>query len=469
MSRGNMDSSARDHLISIDRALRLTPAENAAYHRRHVNPRLATLLELIGAGKPLVRASGSYYWDSDGTRVLDFLSAFGALPFGHNPAAVHAAVDRVSELPNLVEGLSLLSGALAHNLAQIAPATLTRVFFANSGTEVVDAAVKLAKAATGRPGLVACRGAFHGRSIGALSLMDGPTHQQPFGALLPDVSHVGFGDLEALERVLSKRTVAALLIEPVQAEAGMVVPPDGYLHAARDICAHYGTLFVADEVQTGLCRTGCVFAVDHEQVIPDVLLLGKALGGGVMPLSALLTSDTLFRDAGGGTAKSPFHESTYAANTRACAAGMATLHLLLAEKMHVRAASAGAYLIGRLRDLQSVCPTIAAVRGRGLMVGIEWAPPMACVATRPVSGVVNRLSHEYFSGLVIRELLTNHRIMTAYTLNNPNVLRLQPALDVTREQIDTVVESLATVLSSRWNLARVAGRSWTALLKARFT
>ena len=456
-------------LITLDAALRLDARQNKANHRRHLNPRLAVLLEFIGAGHPVARASGAHYWDAAGNRYLDFLSAFGALPFGHNPPAIQDAVARVRETPNLVEGLSLVAGALAHNLSALAPPGLSRVFFANAGTEVVDTAVKLARAATGRSRMVACLGGFHGRSLGALSLMDRAEHHAAFDPLQRDVSFVPFGDADALDAVLSRRDAAAFVVEPVQGEAGMIDPPPGYLATARSLCARYGTLFVADEVQTGLCRTGRMFALDREQVVPDVLLLGKALGGGVMPLSALLTTDKLFRAAQGGTPYSPFHESTYAGNTWACAAGMATLEMLTTERAEARATEAGAYLLAGVKALQRVHPAIRAVRGVGLMIGVELAPPIAGGVSRATAAVLGHVRPGYFTGMLIRELLVKHRIMTAYTLNNPDVLRLQPPLTVTRDQMDEVVGALDESLTRTRHLAPAAARTITALTKAQFT
>ena len=332
----------RTPLITLEEALRLDQRQNVAYHRRHLNSRLTALLELIKADKPLVRASGLYFWDSGGNQYLDFLCGYAALSLGHNHPRVCEAVDKVKALPNLVEGLSLLAGALAHNLVVLAPGELQRVYFANSGAEVVDAAIKLARAATDRVKLVACRKGFHGRTIGALSVMDRREYTDPFKPLLADVTIVPFGDSGALEAALRRRDVAGFVVEPIQGEAGIIIPPEGYLKAARDLCTHYGTLLIADEVQTGLGRTGMMFAVEHENVVPDVLLLGKALGGGVMPLSALLTTDALWRASKGGTARSPFHTSTFGGNTRACAAALATLEVLTEERLTERAAASGA-------------------------------------------------------------------------------------------------------------------------------
>ena len=459
----------RTPLITLEEALCLDQRQNVVYHRRHLNARLTALLELIKANKPLVRASGSYFWDSDGNQYLDFLGGYAALSLGHNHPRVCEAMHKVKALPNLVEGLSLLAGALAHNLAALAPGELERVYFANSGAEVVDAAIKLARATTGRVKLVACYKGFHGRTIGALSVMDRREYSEPFKPLLADVAFVPFGDSEALEAALRRRDVAGFIVEPIQGEAGIIVPPEGYLEAAREFCTRYGTLFIADEIQTGLGRTGKMFAVEHENVVPDVLLLGKALGGGVMPLSALLTTDVLWRASKGGTARSPFHTSTFGGNTRACAAGLATLEVLTSERLTERAAASGAYLLDRLRDLQRRQPLIAEVRGRGLMIGIEFAPATRGLATFVTGGLVNRLSHDYLTGLILMRLLSQPRIMTAFTLNNPNVLRLEPPLNIRQEQLEYFVISFDETMQNLGSFTWAALRSWPLLLRAYFT
>jgi putrescine aminotransferase len=453
-------------LISLEEALRITRAENLGHHRRHLNDGMSRLAELIGFDEPVVRAQGPFFWDADGNRYLDFLGGFGALSLGHNPPEVCAAVERVASWPNLVEGLSTLEGALAHNLAALAPGSLSRVFLANSGAEVVDSAIKLARAATGRVKLIACEKGFHGRTLGALSVTERREYREPFRPLLEDVVFIPFGDDAALQAALAPRDAAGFIVEPIQGEAGIVVPPAGYLARARALCAAHGTLMIADEVQTGLGRTGGLFAVEAEGVVPDVLLLGKALGGGVMPLSALLTTEELYRAARCDGARSPLQTSTYGGNTRACAAGIATLQAIRDRGLVERAASSGAYLLGRLRELQRRQPLIASVRGRGLMIGIEWAPATRGLATVGTAGGLNRLSREYLAGLVVSRLLQEHRIMTAFTLNDQNVLRLQPPLDVELEHVDHVVEKMEQTLLDIGSFVRGAAGSLPRLIRA---
>lgn len=452
-------------LLSLDEALRLARANNNDYHRAHLNPRFAALAELTGFDEIFVRADGAYLWDIYDQQYLDLVAGYGAVGLGHNHPRLCGALQAASALPNLVQGLNPLAGALAHNLSALAPGALTRIHLAHSGADAVDAAIKLARAAAGRTRLVACVNGFHGRSIGALSLTHRTAITKPFRPLLPGVTWVPYGDSAALDQALRSRDVAAFFVEPIQGEGGIVAPPMGYLHVARDMCRRYGTLFVADEIQTGLGRTGALFAVEDERVVPDVLLLGKILGGGVVPLSAVLTTEAIFRAAGGGTVPTPFAASTYGITTLASAIGLAVLESLQAEDLPRRAANTGEHLLEQLRLLQRRQPLIADVRGRGLMIGIALAPALHGVANFVTGGAVNRLSRAYFASFVSIELMRRHRILTATTLNDPNVLRVEPPLNVDSADLDRFVDALDCSLRACGSFLRVARQEAPRLLR----
>jgi putrescine aminotransferase len=423
----------------------MEPGESVRYEIQHLNPRIVKLLEFAGLAEPQVRASGAYVWDRRGRRYLDLFGYAGSLNFGYHHPRLEAALDAVREMPCLAEGPNALAAVLAHNLSVMAPGRLTRAYLGNSGTEAIDASIKMARAVTGRPGILACHNSFHGRSIGALSLTDRADYRQSFEPLMPGGRIVAFGDAQSLERGLTARDVAAFLVEPIQGEGGMLAPPAGYLAAARALCSKYGTLLVFDEIQTGMGRTGRFAACQHDSVVPDCLLLGKALGGGIMPLSALLTTDALWHAARGDTPASPFHFATYSGNARACAVGIAALETLLDENLMERAESSGAYLLDRLRDLQTRQPLISAVTGRGMMIGVEFSPAgvMPSLAALPkVPDSARGDARQLFIGLLIRRLAREHAIITANTLHNPNVLRLQPPLNIERDALDYCVDSI---------------------------
>ncbi|MEW5761764.1 MAG: aspartate aminotransferase family protein [Bacillota bacterium] len=414
-------------------------------HKDYLNAGLVGMLSLLNFDRRFTRAEGIYIWDAEGKRYLDFLGGYGALNTGHNHPRILKAVTRVQHLPNLLQAaLNPLAGVLAHNLAQIAPGQLKRAFFCNSGAEAVEGALKIARIATGRTKTVYCTGSFHGKTLGALSVTGRAKYQEPFQPLLPGCSAIPFGDLDALERALRGRDVAAFIVEPIQGEGGIIVPPDGYLRGARELCTRYGTLLIADEIQTGLGRTGKMFACEHEGVVPDILCLAKSLGGGVMPIGAYLTTDEIWKRAYGSMERALLHTSTFGGNSLACAAAIAALEVILDEDLPARAAASGAYLLSRLEELKGKYPLLKDVRGRGLLVGLEFAEARRGVTAL---GVLQRLSDEFLGSLVAGELLNDHGVLTAYTLNNPNVIRLEPPLAVDREHLDYVLSALETVLS----------------------
>jgi putrescine aminotransferase len=450
MANGTGLARARNphQLIRLRQALNADRQRVIGQHVRHLSARAMKLYEFIGLDQIPVRALGSHFWDTSGRRYTDFLSSFGTMNYGHNHPHLTAALNEVVEYPNLVEGPSALAGALASNLGSMIPG-LERVYFANSGTEAVDAGIKTARAATGRKVLVACRGAFHGRSLGALSLMDKRHYRETFEPLLT-TRFVDFGDTEQLANALSPGDAAAFITEPFQGEAGMIAAPPGYLAEARRLCTRHGALLIFDEIQSGLGRTGKLFAADHDGVIADCVLIGKALGGGIVPLSAVLTTDALWQASGGNGPGSPFHSSTYGGNSRSCAVGLAGLELLFDEDLVERAATTGAYLIKRLRELQARQPLIADVRGRGLMIGVELRPPARLQA---IAGVFGRNleesdSRHLFCGLVLKRLIEEHGMVTAITLNKADVLRVQPPLNTEQEVVDSFVDALDETLRS---------------------
>ena len=281
---------------------------------RHVNPQMAGLLAKLRLDKRFVRGEGCQLFDPSGRRYLDCIAAYGALPFGYNPPAIWRALDRarLHGEPSFVQP-SLLdaAGQLAARLVELAPPGLNRVTFANSGAEAVEAAIKLCRAATGRPGILSAIGSFHGKTLGALSATGNPDYQRGFAAPAPDFHQVPYGDPDALKQALAGRPgyYAALLLEPIQGEGGIIEPPPGYLAAARALCDEAGVLLALDEIQTGLGRTGAMFACEAEGVVPDVLMLAKALGGGLMPIGAVLCTEEAF-----STTFAMKHSSTFAGN-----------------------------------------------------------------------------------------------------------------------------------------------------------
>jgi putrescine aminotransferase len=389
-------------------------------YRAHVNPPLARVMKL--SGSPVeVRAEGCTITDHNGKTYLDFAGGYGVFTLGHRHPRVVAAVkeqlDRIA-----LSGRTMfnpLMGRLAKRLAEITPGDLSIAFFANSGTEAVEGALKLARAATKRPGLVATDAAFHGKTLGALSASGREAFREPFAPLLADVRHVPFGDARALREAVDE-TVAAVIVEPIQGEGGVNVPPDGYLRAVREICDERGAVMIADEVQTGLGRCGALFACDREDVVPDVMTLAKGLSGGVVPVGAYVARPPVWNAA---YAKQPLlHTSTFGGNELACAAALAALDVLRDEDLVTNARERGAELLAGARAVMARYPAVISdVRGAGLLVGVE-------------------LRSEGYGGTIIPELL-KRGVTAAWTLNQQRVIRLEPPLVVSAAQIAAAVEA----------------------------
>ncbi|GAA6760131.1 aspartate aminotransferase family protein [Thermus oshimai] len=394
---------------------------------RHVNPGLAGLLRFTGLDRVESHAEGPYVWDTTGKRYLDFLGLYGTLNLGHrHPKVVEAVKRQLDRMPMSVRVLvSEPTARLAAKLAEITPEGLEMVFFGNSGAEAVEAAIKLARAHTGRPTLVTTEGGFHGKTMGALSLTPRPQYQDPAKPLLPGVRVVPYGDLKALEEAMDE-TVAAVIVEPVQGEGGIRVPPEGYLRGVRELTRRWGALMIADEVQTGLGRTGRLWGVEWEAVAPDLLTSAKALGGGVMPIGACVGRPEVFSVF----KENPlYHSSTFGGNPLAAAAALAAIEVTLEENLPQRALEVGAYLMEGLKGLAEAFPhLIAEVRGRGLMLGVEF-------------------QDADIGALVVAEL-AERGVLTAFGLNNPKVVRLEPPLIIGKEHVDEALSALEESLKA---------------------
>src|SRR5262245_22340628 len=350
--------------------------ERYALHTRYLNEQLVRVLKTVGFDVGFCRGEGQYLFDRHGTRYLDLMSGWGVFALGRNHPVIRDALKSVldAELPNPVHmAVSPLAGALAGRTPPLPP-YLNNVYVANSGSEAVETALKFARAATGRAGIVYCSHAFHGLSYGALSVNGDETFRTGFAPFLSDCVKVPFNDLAALERALAGRQAAAFIVEPIQGK-GVKVAADDYLPGALALCRKYGTLFVADEVQTGLGRTGRFLAVEHWGVEPDMVLLAKSLSGGQVPVGAVLLRKWIFDKVFDRMDRAVVHGSTFAKNDLAMAAGIATLEVIESERLMQNATRIGARLLGAFEGMMQRYELVKAVRGKGLMIGIEFGGP----------------------------------------------------------------------------------------------
>jgi putrescine aminotransferase len=425
-------------------------------HAQHCNPVLHALGRSSGMIKTFVRGEGVHVFDAEGRAYLDCVAGFGALNLGHNHPAVVAAVTKALEqqAPGFVQSaVNPYQGALAADLAALAPSGLEMTFFCNSGAESVEAALKLARISTGREKFLSCEGGYHGKSLGALSVTGTAEYRRPFGTLLAQCETIPRGDDELLERALAQRQFAAFIVEPLQAEGGMHALPEGFLSKAADVCRRTGTLFIVDEVQTGLGRTGALFACEHEAVEPDALCLAKSLGGGLLPIGAMLTRRNLWMQAYGTIQTFALHTSTFGGGSLACAAGLATLQTLESERLAENAAIRGRQLQEGLTELCLRFRCLKEVRGQGLLIGLEFSPLPGNLAAHwrasDPTGTAAYLIPQYerfvdsFHVLhAMQTLLNGHAIYTQTCRSNPHVLRIQPPLTITSDEVDRVLSAL---------------------------
>lgn len=446
--------------------------------RRYLNPPMATLLSGHGMERVFTSGQGATLTTAEGVDYLDFVAGYGCLNLGHNPPAV---VDRLTRflaagVPTFVQYISMPvhTAELAERLCHLAPGKLERAFFSNSGAEAVEAALKLARAATGRTRLVYVENSYHGKTLGALSVTGRSTHRAPFGPLVGDCVSVPHGDLPALAAALDG--AAAFIVEPVLGEGGVILPPDGYLRGAQELCRANGAAFIVDEIQTGLGRTGALFACEHWDLRPDVLCLAKSLSGGLVPIGATLATADLWDAAYGSTGRSVLHTSTFGGGNLAAAAGLATLDVLEQQDIAGRAAKLGQHLRRGLTEVTEKFTFINEIRGIGMMNAIAFNADLSGALGAAVDDALTRLPgnlHDIADLLddetrtaltraakavetslgdllclrFVRRLAQDHQILTFVTANHSRVMRIQPPLVLEEHEADRFVAAVAAVAS----------------------
>ena len=444
--------------FDIDRLFAEAEADRYALHTRHLNEQMVRVLKTIGFDRAYQHGKGQYLYDRRGEPYLDLLSGWGVFALGRNHPVVSGALKKVldSDLPNLVQmDVSPLAGVLAERLLGYAP-YLDKVFFANSGTEAVEASLKFARAATRRDGIVYCSHAFHGLTYGALSLNGDDSFRDGFGPLLPGCIAVPFNDFAALDRALCSRTIAAFIIEPIQGKT-VAVAEDDYLRSALDLCRKYGTLLIADEIQTGLGRTGRFLACEHTDIEPDIVLLAKSLSGGHVPVGAVLTRKWIFDKVFDRMGRAVVHGSTFAKNDLAMAAGLATLEVIKSEGLIDNAARKGARLLASFARMAERYELVKAVGGRGLMIGIEFGPPSS-LRLKASWNLLETANSGLFCQLIVIPLLKEHRILAQVAGHASHTVKLIPPLIISDEDCDWIERSFEAVIA---DAHRVPGAIWS--------
>lgn len=427
-----------------------------------VNPQWVRLLNLLQMNVRYQRCSGSELFTEQGDVKLDFLSGYCVHNTGHNhPAIIQAIKDELDRCgPAMLQShVPDLAGTLAGRLCKLAGGGLDKVFFACSGSEGVESAIKFARKHTGRGGLLYADGAFHGLTCGALSLMGDGFWKDKFGPMLAGTNGVPFGDLEALQKELATGRYAAFFVEPVQAEAGIRVPDANYLAEAAQLCRRHGALFVLDEVQTGMFRTGTFLAAHQFQVQPDIVILAKALSGGLVPVSAVLMTNAVYRSVYDSLKRSIVHTSTFSENGLAMRTGLATLDVLESERLGPRALQMGEVLRRRLRQSLSSYEMVKDVRGLGMLSGIEFQTPSSLKLRLPFEAF-RQIHAGMFGQVIVMRMFRDFHILTQICGNNFMVLKVAPPLVVTEKQLDHFVDSITAVV----DLMHTSGSFWTEAL-----
>jgi ornithine--oxo-acid transaminase len=467
--------------FNIRDLLKSHESQNYDLHRDHVNPQFARVLKTIGFDRVYTRALGPYLWDVQGNKYLDFQGGYAVHNVGRNhPAVKRALIDFLHEdYPSMVAfDAPLLAGVLARELKRRINGgnhDLEYVFFTNSGAEGVEAAIKFAKCATGRAGILYTKKAFHGLSAGALSINGDESFRQGFGPFLPGCRMIPFNDLAALEEALALKDVAAFIVEPIQGK-GVNLPSSGYLREAAALCRRHGTLFVADEIQTGVGRTGTFLAIDQDSspavpsttspphfVDPDIIILSKALSGGYVPVGAVLTRRNVWEKVFSSMERAIVHSSTFHQGSLAMVAGLAVLEVMDEEGIYVNAQRMGQMLMDGLRAMMPRYELMNAVRGRGLMIGVEFGQPKS-LGLRAGWSLIHKMDANLFPQAIVLPLMDDHRIITQVAGHNIDVIKLIPPLVINEDDVKWFLGAFEDVMNKLHQFGG-AGPVWEVMKK----
>jgi acetylornithine/succinyldiaminopimelate/putrescine aminotransferase len=422
--------------------------ENFQLHAKYLNPQLTKVVKTLGFDRFYERGEGCYLYDNHGTRYLDLLSGFGVFALGRSHPVIKDALRQAidADLPNMVQmDCALLPGLLAEQLVQRSPSNIERVVFANSGAEAVEASIKFARHKTGRSRILYHSHAFHGLTSGALSLNGSAEFKSGFGPLLPGSTQIPFGDLDALTKELKDGDVAAFIVEPIQGKGVYELSAERWQE--MEAAVHdSGALFIADEVQTGLGRTGKFYAFEHYGLSPDIITVSKALSGGYVPVGAMLTSDKIARSVYSSMDRALVHSTTFKGNQLAMVAGLATLQVFDDDGIVEHAAAMGDLWKERLREVASRHEFLHDVRGEGQMIGLEFGRPTSAGARRRWK-MVESARTAMFSQTLVVPLFHRYNILTQVAADNVNIIKLLPPLIAGEAEVDLFCHALDELLS----------------------
>jgi ornithine--oxo-acid transaminase len=450
--------------IDINAIIAETRGKNFELFEEHVNPVFVKVLRTLGFNRTWVRGEGPYLWDEHGTRYLDFLTNWGVFNFGRRHPTIRGALQQVldSDFPGWV-GFDAppLAAVLARELIKRMRPGLDMVYFSNSGTEAIEAAIKFARAHTGRPTTIHLAKAFHGLTMGSLSLNGEASFRRGFDPMLPDSSEVKLGDLEGLEARLARGNVAAFVFEPIQGK-GVNIASSEYLLDAQALCRKYGTLMVCDEVQSGMGRTGRFLASQWiEGLEPDVICLSKALSGGYIPVGATITRRAVYDSVYDGMHRAIVHASTFGMGNMAMVAALASLKVLDEENLTERAIELGARFRNGIEAMVPRFEFLKGVRQRGLMIAVEFGQPES-MSLRAAWAMVNKMDENLFAQAIVLPLLDDHHILTQVAGHAMPIIKILPPLNISEADVDWFLEALEDVMIK---LHKFPGPAWEVLKK----
>ncbi|QDU34582.1 Acetylornithine/acetyl-lysine aminotransferase [Poriferisphaera corsica] len=425
---------------------------------KHINPAYAKVLKVLGYDIRYTKGQGPYLWDEQGNKYLDCLSGFGVFGVGRNHPDVRDAIKQAMDmdLPNLPKfGPSMTSGLLAEKLIEIAPDGLDTVYFCNSGAEGCETAIKYARAATGKNRIIYCQKAYHGLTMGALSINGGLEFRDGFGALLNETTPIPFNDIEALEQEILLGDVAGFIFEPIQGK-GVRIASEAFVTAAAELCRKHNVVFIADEVQTGYGRTGRMFACEHFNIHPDILVTAKAISGGYVPLAAVLSRRSIHNKVFSTLDRCVVHSTTFGQNDLSMVAGLATLHVLEQEKVVENADRMGQKIIAGLTALVPKYDLLKEVRGKGLMIAVEFGTPKS-LSLKVGWQLLHKVDGGLFPQAILIPLLKDHHILAQVAGHNMDIIKLLPSLTITEQDADHLIKAFDEVIAA---CHRFPGPAW---------
>lgn len=438
----------------------MNESEVLSLHKKYLNSSYIDLIQSLGHGTYFKRATGTKIYDDKNVEYTDFLSGYGVHNIGHNNKELinHLNKELITESPSFLNmDAPIGSAVLAQKLTEYTNAQLTRVSYANSGSEIVEFAIKTARAATKRLPIISCKESYHGLSIGALSLMDDETHRKPFGDLLGNVHFVKFGDLNEFEDKVKENKPAAFIVEPIQSEGGIIIPSEDYFTEVSKICRKHNVLLIIDEVQTGIGRCGSIFRTDFSKFTPDILLIGKALSGGLIPISACIMTEEVYKKAHHGMKKCFLYSSTFAGGHLACQCAIKTLEIVKKNRLAEESNSKGNYLLEQLNQLKNKHKIIKGVRGAGLLIGVEFETPKGLL----VKPIPSKIKNSFYTYIITAKLMQDYKLILQACSIKGEVLRIEPPLTITKEEIDFLIDSLDKTLTEMPNHIT----AWNKLVK----